>query len=838
MNNIYVIIFISLTILSCNVPQNDNENYIKQAIPIDSELIIKFYDIKKINDKISSFDWWQELQTISFLQEYLQKLSQLSKSFELNRILHNRIIYLSAISSLDEKVDILLTSSISELEQINNIKLLQTQNNQKRLYEDVTIYNVKIKNAEKLHSDVFWAIYNNVFLLSFSNIMIEKGIRQLKSNMNIFSSEEIKTLDQNLPKYSDLNILIKTNFLARLINKTNLFLNSRSWSCFDVELEKNHILLNGVTNRDNIQYLKKNKYSDAKKSNIENIIPRHIKGFYKYQIDDKSDINEVLNILLDGPHQNIYHISKNSCQPTEINIAYDNTDFEKFDYILFKSDNPSGCENYLEYYDNKDELLSKEHNYNIKQLETNQIADGNWIKEITHDWNNIYYNTYQEYIIMSHSQKKLKSLLNNIKSSQTIGQSIALKTINNQLGNRSHTSFYLNLTQANKDWQKVFNSVVSKNIASENYFFNSLMLLYENDDFTNTTVWNFNLDYETNYKPQIVKNHYTNDWEIITQDIENNIYLIDANGKRIWSKNIGNAIIGDIHQIDSYNNNKLQYLFNTKDSIYLIDRNGQYVPPFPKKGKKSMSLPLALFDYDHNETYRILVPMENELMMYSKRGEIISGWEFLTTKSKITNTPEHYQIFGKDYIIVSEENGTVHLLNRKGQHRIDVKNKIHRSNSNINLVRGNTIHNSKFIIKNRKGTIISLNINGEIDTLNIQNLDTNDIYEKNNKYTIITKGGLLNFSSKKNKFKYHFQANQISNIDVFTNNESIFIAVRNQSENLIYLLNENGSAHKSPFFGTTEFSIKSLNKDDQMNLIVGSHEGLIYNYLINLNSFN
>ena len=57
-----------------------------------------------------------------------------------------------------------------------------------------------------------------------------------------------------------------------------------------MELTKNHILLNGVTNRGKNQIPEKNKYSDAKKSNIENIIPRHKKGFYKYQIDDKSDI--------------------------------------------------------------------------------------------------------------------------------------------------------------------------------------------------------------------------------------------------------------------------------------------------------------------------------------------------------------------------------------------------------------------------------------------------------------------------------------------------------------------------------------------------------------------
>ena len=93
------------------------------------------------------------------------------------------------------------------------------------------------------------------------------------------------------------------------IGQQNIFLNSNTWSWFDVELETNNILLNGVTNRGNIEYLKNNQYSDSKKSNIENILPRHVKGFYKYQINSTLDLNEVINTIADGAHENIYHLS-------------------------------------------------------------------------------------------------------------------------------------------------------------------------------------------------------------------------------------------------------------------------------------------------------------------------------------------------------------------------------------------------------------------------------------------------------------------------------------------------------------------------------------------------
>ena len=38
---------------------------------------------------------------------------------------------------------------------------------------------------------------------------------------------------------------------------------------------------------------------------------------------------------------------------------------------------------------------------------------------------------------------------------------------------------------------------------------------------------------------------------------------------------------------------------------------------------------------------------------------------------------------------------------------------------------------------------------------------------------------------------------------------------------------------QNPFFGTTDFDIQQLDNSKYLNLIVGSYEGLIYNYQIN-----
>ena len=457
----------------------------------------------------------------------------------------------------------------------------------------------------------------------------------------------------------------------------------------------------------------------------------------------------------------------------------------------------------------------------------------NWLKALVNDWSDINYIIIDDHVILSKSKKKIQSLINNMISNQTIGQNKSLSVINEKMGKKAHTSFYLSFENHKETWKKIFNSVVSKNIGSKDYFFNSLIFLHENKKFKNPTAWNVSLNHGTNYKPQIVMNHYTNNLEIFTQDIENNIYLINQNGQQLWRTQIGNSIIGDIHQIDAYRNNKLQYLFNTKDSIYLIDRNGKHVSPFPINSNQKMTIPLAVFDYDNTKNYRILASMENTLIMYNQKGDVISGWEFTNTNTNISIIPEHFQIFNKDYIIISEENGDIHLLNRKGQNRTSIKEKIYRSKNKINLIQGSSLQESKFIIKNNHGKIISISLNGEIDTLQIQNLMKDDVYITNNDFTIIIKNKKLTFVSKENKFEYNFKTKPLSEPKMFTQNDSIFIGVRNKTENLIYLLNEKGELHKPPFFGTTDFSIGKCKEKKHMNLIVGSHEGLIYNYEFN-----
>ena len=171
--------------------------------------------------------------------------------------------------------------------------------------------------------------------------------------------------------------------------------------------------------------------------------------------------------------------------PYEINIAYNDNLFLEKSYIVFKSNNYQECLKYLENY----QRISNQQysNYTITEIRKKNTLNYDWLQDITQNWEKMYYIIKDEYFVLSNSYKNIKSLINNMDSQQTIAKSPAMNTVNNKLGNKSHTSFYLNFKNSNSKWKKIFNSIVSKNIASKDYFFNSIILLYNNRHFENLT---------------------------------------------------------------------------------------------------------------------------------------------------------------------------------------------------------------------------------------------------------------------------------------------------------------------------------------------------------------
>jgi len=171
------------------------------------------------------------------------------------------------------------------------------------------------------------------------------------------------------------------------------------------------------------------------------------------------------------------------------------------------------------------------------------------------------------------------------------------------------------------------------------------------------------------------------------------------------------------------------------------------------------------------------------------------------------------------------------LLNRKGESRVDIKQKIKLSNNSFILQKGNSLETSSIVNTKDDGSLVRILFNGELDIMTTEEKwPFSHIYQLNNDYEIVLKLNTLTVQGKSN-FTYTFDSN-ISNVNYFNINDNSYFTASSAEKNKIFILDSNGAMlENSPLYGTTEATISTL-ESENIHLIFGSEDGTIYNYLI------
>lgn len=221
------------------------------------------------------------------------------------------------------------------------------------------------------------------------------------------------------------------------------------------------------------------------------------------------------------------------------------------------------------------------------------------------------------------------------------------------------------------------------------------------------------LDGTVSAGPFFLKNHLTGRMDIAVQDNLNQLYLYSDRGELQWKKTISGPIQGNINQLDSFKTGTLQMAFTTTDKLEVLDRNGETLKPFPLDFPGGNLNPLALFDYETNRDYRMVVTQGAKVFMYDARGKEIKGFKFKDAGSPITKSPQHMRIENRDYLVLRLENGRLRILNRTGSDRIKVNQTFDFSENEIFLFE------NTFTFTDRKGNLISIDPNGKINRRNL-----------------------------------------------------------------------------------------------------------------------
>ena len=150
--------------------------------------------------------------------------------------------------------------------------------------------------------------------------------------------------------------------------------------------------------------------------------------------------------------------------------------------------------------------------------------------------------------------------------------------------------------------------------------------------------------------PFKVKNTGDNKMYTLAQQDNNYLTLSDDKGKGIWGVPFSGKICGAVASIDYYASNKYQFLFASGSKLYLLDKLGRFVNPFPVDLGKEILVGPDSYDCSGSHGYTaVVLHKDNTIGMYDLHGKTPAAWKGITSKETIKGLPELLKVNNKKY---------------------------------------------------------------------------------------------------------------------------------------------------------------------------------------------
>ena len=473
-----------------------------------------------------------------------------------------------------------------------------------------------------------------------------------------------------------------------------------------------------------------------------------------------------------------------------------------------------------------------------------------------------YFVKLESYVFYAKDPETIKSIIRHFKNEQTLGKDKSFSLIQDELLDDASMVYYLSPAIGQNFIAKYLNdSIVANWLPQEGEINNLQALVIQLSSFKKGLVyihsiikhqhvelakrtnalWESEIDAMVLNKPQLVIDYNSGNYDIAVQDVKNNLSLLNNSGELLWVYSLSKPILGKLEQIDIYKNGKLQLLFNTSDSLFCVDRKGRNVANYPISLPDSTSNALALLDYDKNKNYRILVGTDSgRILMYDAKGNKVKGWNFGKVRSAINEQVKHIKIGKKDYIFVTTANGSILLLDRKGKSRYKIKENIVEKLGTSFIYTGKNIQESGIYYIDTLGQVIKLPFNGKKEFLPIKGEKGDNLYvkylEAQNKYGFIVFNDFKidAFSINGDKLFNEILLSKLESApSLYRLNNENWIGYTDTEEKQGYLINFKGEHYQDfPVKGISPFSIRDINKDGTLELVIADETGGIIVYTL------
>lgn len=798
-------------IFSCS-NTSTNKTKLIDFVPENTDVIIKTSNLEGLKNSVNNSDF----------------LLRLSESGSYKNLEYN----LEGLSHIKPESDFLICLSKDENDSLQYAlitkysKDLFMTDSLKNYVEESFAYNNKTITKSTLNDKVFYStLIDSTFFASSSKIVVESVFNTINKDYDLEKIYSTTTDDKTASIIlKPDNPFIKTFFANDSLN-LNTFTN---YIAIDADISQNEVFVNGITKANDSTKSLINIFKNTipQENSIQNITPSNTDGFMSFTFD------------------NFITFKENLAQFNQNDSITKNTSL--FDNIIevgtiYEGENKAIVLNSIDIIATKDALLS----------EQNKIEDFRQINIYAFSKPNLFSNTFyplitfneaskycvlDNFFVFADNMETLQNIIANYQNKTTIGERSYFKDIKENLTDESSLILVVNPELLQDILNK--NDLDNSSFKFDKYNTSALQFIYDTNfahvngiikkskakASLNSVSEELNIKLETDLlnTPQFVTNHITREKEIVVQDINNNLYLISNKGKILWKKRLNGNVLGTIEQIDIYRNGKLQLAFATPNRIYIIDRNGNDVTPFPGKFNDDITQPLSVFDYDKNKNYRLVITQGKNVLMYDTKLKLVKGFMFKSANGSIISQPKHFRIGSKDYISFKTSN-KLYILNRRGATRIAPKTSSIFSDEAIYL------YQNKFLTTTDTGGLISIDTKGNTAIEN-HNLSENHSIETTGKTLVLLTENKLTIKNKTIELDF----GNYTKPKIFYLNDKIYIAITDLQSQKIYLYDSNAALLSNfPVYGNSSITLDNIDKDNNLEFVTKGDNNSIILYKIN-----
>ncbi len=827
MKKFLFLLTIALILFSCQNNISEKSDLIR-FIPRKSSVIIKTNDWGNFANSVKNNEIVQSLSQTGLFK------SLNSQSDHFKNLNPSGTVYLSFVPLGKNEYDLVLVTPDEK-------NLFDLDSTTQKSIQQIDYNGTSIGHLKR-DSDIYFTTVNNIFLASTSQLLLENAIREENSGSDHTDQDFLK-VSKTISSSASAYLFIKGDDAGKNFSdvftggSSSIFKNNFKWSALDLNLESSKVQINGILTYENstknrLYILEGTGPADTK---ISEITPVEAKGTVAFAYKNWDDyLKNIISYRQATPKEFSLKLNELFSNSTEVGSIY----MDNSQIIALR---PLDMDLAREALAAQQEELEIYRDIAIKKL-TDSVAFKIAFREMFDLPTVNAYCEVNDFLIFGQNPSVLKNVIANTQNRTVLAERENFQDINQNLSNESSLYFTGSVAKmknflaglTNEDEGEVIKNInledypyaVAQIIQDENFaHFNALVeknnIKPESGAVSQLSSTQLNADLAT--APQFVKNHRTKGMDIAVQDVEHVLYLISNKGKILWKKQLKSKILGSVDQVDLYKNGRLQLAFTTSDSFYILDRNGNEVAPFPIKFENDVTQPLAVFDYDGNRNYRFVISQGSNLLMYNKDAKIVKGFKFTAAKSNLIFPPKHIRIGTKDYIVVTQQNGTLNILDRTGDTRVAVKEKIDFGYNPVYEGENN------FLIYDANANKITISQNGKI-TSNKSGLSSELKYYRNEKSEAILNENELIINNKEQELDFGLY----TGLKVETIGKNTYTLVTDEQAKRVYIFDSRGNLLPNfPVYGTSAASMGNLERNKNLGLVVQGESDTVLTYRIN-----